>query len=303
MYQSIEGHLKHHTDMKVVPEGWKSRQDVLPDWRDDIEKRNLLSERMLPFEGRNLRILLVGPVESGKSSFIDSVQSALRSKIVLNTNTGSAGAMTDNPVSTTEKFKLYNIEYVDKDTGATRRSGIYLGDTPGFQEQDGIKEDHVKFIISGNVPDGFKIINGIQDSQDDFQRDPQPGDKIHCVCFVFDCEKILKGLSEAIRTSMRKLRRDLIDKGCPYIVILTKCDKVSNSLKTGRQRIFLDSKINECKDKLKGEFGFRQQQVYPIVNYEEQNVVDKQTDRLILAAFFEILELGNSHMERAAQQE
>ncbi|XP_060575667.1 interferon-induced protein 44-like [Ruditapes philippinarum] len=302
IYQLIEGYLTHHPDIKFVPDGWKDREDALPVWKDDVEKGNQLSEKLTPFDDRNLRILLVGPVDSGKSSFIDSVQSALRSKITADASIRFARTTPENLSSTTEKFKLFPVDYVDNDTGLLRRSGIRLGDTPGFQEQDGIKEDHVKFIISGNVPDCYKIINGIQDTQDDFQRNPLPGDKIHCVCFVFDCEKVQKGFTESIKTSMKRLQQMIVEQGCPHIVLLTKCDKVSNSLKTGRRRIFDDGNVRGCKDRLMTEFYFKQQQIYPIINYDDQNDVDKHTDRLILAAFFKILELGKNHMERADGQ-
>jgi hypothetical protein len=68
-------------------------------------------------------------------------------------------------------------------------------------------------------------------------------------------------------------------------VLLTKCDKVSNSLKTGRRRIFDDGNVRGCKDSLMTEFYFKQQQIYPIINYDDQNDVDKHTDRLILGIF------------------
>ncbi|XP_060598704.1 interferon-induced protein 44-like [Ruditapes philippinarum] len=289
-------------DRKIRPDHWKAREGVLPDWTDDAEKRNLVSEKLTPFDDMNLRILLVGPVDSGKSSFIDSVHSALCGKIAWDASIMNARAKTDHILSTTEKFKLFPVDYVDKDTGAKRRSGIRLGDTPGFQEQDGIKEDHVNSIISGNVADGYKIINAIQDTQEDLQRDQSPGDKMHCVCFVFDCEKVQKGLPENIKRSMIKLRSIIVEKACPHIVLLTKCDKVSDSLKTSRQRIFEDGNVRECKEILKKEFLFKQQQIYPIVNYDDQIDVDKQTDRLILAAFFEILDLRKKPMESAEGQ-
>ena len=42
--------------------------------------------------------------------------------------------------------------------GTETNSRVYLGDTPGFQEHDGVTDDHVKFIINGNVPDKYKVV-------------------------------------------------------------------------------------------------------------------------------------------------
>jgi septin family protein len=75
--------------------------------KDDVEKRNLLSEKMTPFDDKNLRILLVGPVDSGKSSFIDSVQSALRNKITADASIRFARTTPENLSSTTEKVSLH----------------------------------------------------------------------------------------------------------------------------------------------------------------------------------------------------
>jgi hypothetical protein len=46
---------------------------------------------------------LVGPVDSGKSSFIDSVISTIRGKVVFAASRGCARAKTDDPPPTTEK--------------------------------------------------------------------------------------------------------------------------------------------------------------------------------------------------------
>lgn len=301
---TTQAYLKHHTERKKNNlDNWTDRENRLRDWKNDDEKRKIISEILSPFDGRVLKILLVGPVASGKSSFIDSVNSAIQNKIVVHASIGSATVTAENPLSTTEKFKLNSIDYPPDNTAAIRRSGVYVGDIPGFQEQDGIKDDHIKFIMDGNVPDGYKIINGIQDTQRDLQRDPSPDDKIHCVCFVFDCVSILKGLSETMRTTIQHMLRLVYEKDYPHIVLLTKCDIVSHSWSTGRQRIFEDKNVRLCKEKIQEEFRFRQQLIFPIVNYEDQNVVDKQTDRLILAALSKILYLGKRYMDTARQVE
>ena len=42
--------------------------------------------------------------------------------------------------------------------GTEINSRVYLGDTPGFQDVDGVTVDHINFIINGNVPDKYKVI-------------------------------------------------------------------------------------------------------------------------------------------------
>jgi heterodisulfide reductase subunit B len=72
---------------------------------------------------------------------------------------------------------------------------------------------------------------------------------------------------------------------CPFVVLLTKCDQVSKSLNSGRQSIFEDNDVKDCMQRLVEEFGFKQYQIHPIVNYNDHNIVDKEIDRLILGKF------------------
>jgi GTPase SAR1 family protein len=69
---------------------------------DDV-KRALVHTEMSKFEERNLRILIVGPVDSGKSSYIYSVRSALRGKIINDASERTPESMAGSPSSTTGK--------------------------------------------------------------------------------------------------------------------------------------------------------------------------------------------------------
>ncbi|XP_060598691.1 uncharacterized protein LOC132752388 isoform X2 [Ruditapes philippinarum] len=279
IFETVESYLRHHKDLKVVPDDWSERETLLPKLKNEDDKRKVIKsiyESTLALENKTLRILVVGPTGSGKSSFIDSIASALCNEITFKAvGIGSACAMSDNATSATQKFKLYDMEYLDD--GYRRKSRVCIGDTPGFQEVGGITEDNVKLIMEGNVPDKYNIINGIQKTQKEFINEPSPCDKIHCVCFVFDCKTI--------------------QKECPLVVVLTKCDEVSDLLRTEKRRVFTDKAVKKCKQEMLERFRFKQQLLFPVVNYVNENNVDLQADALLLAACMEMIKLGKRRLE------
>jgi Ni2+-binding GTPase involved in maturation of urease and hydrogenase len=79
-----------------------------------------LNGKFQEFKSRKLRVLVVGPTHSGKSSFIDSISSALRDEIVMRAVGGRIAAEEDKEFSSTEKvfhiciFKKMFISYITK---------------------------------------------------------------------------------------------------------------------------------------------------------------------------------------------
>ncbi|XP_053390980.1 uncharacterized protein LOC128553818 [Mercenaria mercenaria] len=180
------------------------------------------------------------------------------------------------------------------------KSNVYFGDIPGLQDKGGITKEDILFILDGHVPNNYQIINGIQENSKGFVLHPQNSDKIHCVCFVFDCESITKGLSEKHQETTRSVMADVDGKGMKFIVILTKCDKVSERVRDDTSQIFEDKCVRECKDKLMAMFSLRSQaMIYPVVNYVDAADVDLQVDSLIIVAFEQILKFGKDFLETA----
>uniref|UniRef100_A0A8C4SWZ7 Interferon-induced protein 44-like n=1 Tax=Erpetoichthys calabaricus TaxID=27687 RepID=A0A8C4SWZ7_ERPCA len=95
------------------------------------------------------KVLLVGPVGAGKSSFISSVGSVFHGWVALRAMVGSTTQ------SFTNMFRSYNI----KTSQAGEQNPLVLCDMMGLGEEDlpGVKVNNVLQAVKGHVPEGYKV--------------------------------------------------------------------------------------------------------------------------------------------------
>ncbi|XP_053403957.1 interferon-induced protein 44-like [Mercenaria mercenaria] len=76
MYKLVQAYLREHKGMKRKSDGWESRGTKVSDLCKPNAKEDVLmglQQEMSKLQDRKLRVLLVGPVNAGKSSFIDLI--------------------------------------------------------------------------------------------------------------------------------------------------------------------------------------------------------------------------------------
>uniref|UniRef100_A0A4W6DYH0 G domain-containing protein n=1 Tax=Lates calcarifer TaxID=8187 RepID=A0A4W6DYH0_LATCA len=129
-------------------------------------------------EGRQLRILLHGPVGAGKSSFINSVSSALKGRICTL-------ALVDNTShdSFTTTYLTYNIQ---KDKPGTFYPFVF-NDIRGLDPQKGVLVDDIELALMGHVKEGYMFNPGckLSEGNEFYNKSPTDNDKVHVlVCVV-----------------------------------------------------------------------------------------------------------------------
>uniref|UniRef100_A0A8C4T0E4 Interferon-induced protein 44-like n=1 Tax=Erpetoichthys calabaricus TaxID=27687 RepID=A0A8C4T0E4_ERPCA len=122
------------------------------------------------------RVLLVGPVGAGKSSFISSVYSVLEGAVTCQTIVG-----TEKAQSFTTKFTSYNIKAVR----GGEATSLVLCDMMGMgdAEVQGVNVKDVLEVIKGHVPERYKFNPSKAISQDStgYVSEPTLKHKIACV--------------------------------------------------------------------------------------------------------------------------
>ncbi|XP_013765562.1 interferon-induced protein 44 [Pundamilia nyererei] len=193
------------------------------DWTE--ERKTSLMEAITSYrrsceEVPQARVLLLGPVSSGKSSFISSVQSVFNGRV---TNRAMVGSFSSG---FTKKLQSFNI----RGKKGEDHTGLVLCDTMGMSEDGmtGLTLHDILSVVKGHVPEGHKFSPDQPVSASEtvgYVKRPSLKDKVHCVAFVVDASKITtypKGLS----TTFKQLRKHISDLGVHQVALLTHVDQV-----------------------------------------------------------------------------
>ncbi|KAG2461614.1 IF44L protein, partial [Polypterus senegalus] len=124
------------------------------------------------------RILLVGQITAGKSSFFNSLNSVFRGHVMLQAASGYG----DTSVS--KQYRTYTV--LDGKDG--RKLPFILCDTMGLESNQQTKKDNNK----GHVPhmNEFNPKAPITRNDRRYREDPRLADKVHCVVYVFDANTV-----------------------------------------------------------------------------------------------------------------
>ncbi|XP_028610143.1 interferon-induced protein 44-like isoform X2 [Grammomys surdaster] len=159
-------------------------------------------------------ILLVGPVGSGKSSFINSVKSAFQGHLTRQAIVGS------DESSITKQYRVYSI----KDGKSGETLPFMLCDSMGLEEGEeaGLCMDDIPHILKGCVPDRYQFnpCKPIKPKHFTSAASAPLKGRIHCVAFVLDIRSV-NTLSDKMVAKLKKIRKDVVDCGIGHVALLT----------------------------------------------------------------------------------
>ncbi|XP_017272034.1 interferon-induced protein 44-like [Kryptolebias marmoratus] len=236
------------------------------------------------------RVLLVGAVGAGKSSFFNSVNSAFRGNMTCQAISGTAGT------SVTSQYRTYNIKL--------GRGGetipLILCDTMGLEEDAdaGLNTDDILNIFKGHIKDRcqFSPCSPVLEDSPGYKKHATLNDKIHCVAYVVDtCNVSL--LSEKMLNKFMAIRRKANQMGIPQIILMTKVDEaclhVAEDLKNVYRSVYIHKKARQLSESL----GIPLAYVLPVKNYCEELEPNLDTDILLFMALEQMLNYADSFFE------
>ncbi|XP_066482243.1 interferon-induced protein 44-like [Tiliqua scincoides] len=236
------------------------------------------------------RVLFLGPVGAGKSSFFNSVNSAFRGYV---TNQAIAGS---DSTSVTMEYRTYGVK--NKHTG--QPLPIVFCDTMGLEEKQGagLDMDEVANLLKGHVPDRYQFnpSNAIHPNVPGYIKRPDLKDQIHCVVFIIDGSKV-EILPEKLEEKLKDIRRKAIRFGVPQLVLMTKVDEISPLLEEDVSRVYRSKAVQRQMQLIEGKFGIPLNQIVPVKNYSSELELRNDVDILILLAVRQILRSSESYLD------
>ncbi|XP_047442382.1 interferon-induced protein 44-like isoform X2 [Mugil cephalus] len=272
-------------------------------WRTMIwesKKRTELMESIKTYKPTvssvsQVRVLLVGPVGAGKSSFFNSVNSVFRGHVTSQAMSGSSDT------SLTTQFRTYSLK--------AGREGkplpIILCDTMGLEESKGagLDIDDISSIVKGHLPDRYQFNPSapLHSENHGYLKSPKLKDKIHCVAYVLDACKI-SIMPEKLEEKLDAIRRKINLMGIPQLVLFTKVDEACPLVKEDVRNIYKSGYIKELMQEVSARLGVPLSCVVPVKNYSEELELDVNCDILLLSAVIQMLRFVDNYFDDFSDQ-
>uniref|UniRef100_A0A7M4FIF5 Interferon induced protein 44 like n=1 Tax=Crocodylus porosus TaxID=8502 RepID=A0A7M4FIF5_CROPO len=235
-----------------------------------------------------IRILFVGPVGAGKSSFFNSVNSVFRGYVTNQAITGSDDT----------SYRLYPV----KDGRDGKALPVIFCDTMGLEEKlgCGLEINEITNIIKGHIPDRYQFNPAVSICQDSpgYIKNPALKDQIHCVVFVVDGCKI-EILSDTLEQKLKLVRKKVNQLGVPQLICLTKVDELCPLLEDNLAYVYRSKTMRVASAK----FGIPLSQIVPVKNYCSELELTCNIDILILSALRQMIRLADSYLDNFTYEE
>ncbi|XP_053391093.1 interferon-induced protein 44-like [Mercenaria mercenaria] len=266
-------------------------------WRNIKGWTNSFSESLLSeiqenktgsVEVKNPGLLLLGPINAGKSTFVNSICSIGKGRLVNKAYTGAAGT------SLTTSFKRFR--------GAGFLRNFRLCDTMGVEdgENEGFHVSDVVNLIEGHVKDTYKFNprHPLTPEDQAYNPCPQAKEKIHCVIFVIDAAALGSGsISNDLKRKIQCLQDEIKVRNIPRVLILTKVDLLCEKVLEDIQNIFKSTKVQKAVKRAAEIFAIPESNIHPLKNYEGEIEIDPIINIPLLLALRQIMHFASDFLE------
>ncbi|XP_023810029.1 interferon-induced protein 44-like [Oryzias latipes] len=266
----------------------------------ESERRSELMETIRTYRPLNssvtqARVLLIGAVGAGKSSFFNSLNSIFRGHVTSQAISGSCST------SLTTQFRTYSVK--------AGREGkplpLILCDTMGLEENvgAGLDIDDISNILNGHLPDRYQFNPSVplQSEAHGFCKSPGLKDKIHCVTYVLDASKI-SIMSTKMEEKLIDIRRKVNLMGIPQLVLLTKVDEVCSLVREDIRNVYRSSYIRDVVQEAGTRVGVPLSCIIPVKNYSQELELETDIDILLLSAAVQMLRFVDNLFDDLSDQ-
>ncbi|KAL0160362.1 hypothetical protein M9458_044087 [Cirrhinus mrigala] len=245
------------------------------------------SHKPLIMSMSRVRILMIGPVGAGKSSFFNSINSIFMGHITSKAMSGSAGT------SLTTQFRTYPV----KSSRQGKLLPFVLCDTMGLEEQSGagLNIEDISSILQGHVPDSYTFNPTVPFCRDE-QNMSGPAslpEKIHCVVYVIDTTKISL-ISDNLEEKLTSIRRNVNSLGNGEGPSKHLCQFLHQ---VEGETWSHDHMVCSYRTQSDSRLGVPVSCVLPVKNYSQELELELNCDVLLLTALQQMLRFADDYLD------
>ncbi|XP_053383550.1 interferon-induced protein 44-like [Mercenaria mercenaria] len=284
VYSVADGQRRKPLQEEKTP--WRKTKDWNEKYLDELKEETVTFKPVQDLQISEARILMLGPVGAGKSSFYNTIDSIYRGRITQRACSGSAE----------QSLSTAYIPYTVK-VGSGASLNFRLCDTRGLEESMGIDVLECNYLLDGNVPAYYEFnpTSPISPKYPGFKSDPSTNDIVHCAVFVLD-STTLEVLSSKVVEKMKGLRGLMNQKRIPQIILLTKIDKLCKEVEKNVSCVYHSPTVKQAIEKASQILGLPRAHVLPVKNYEDEAELDDNIDILALLALRKMLHFTEDFM-------
>lgn len=281
----IEKKKKEAVKMKeLLEDPW--RKIAKQGWNEDelLQLKNEVAANKFPESINFFNILLVGQISAGKSSIINTIESAMNSDEQV-TNKAVAGTAGQSK-SLTKQLRFYKI----------KEAHVKFWDTMGLEvEDEGLDIQKVCMIMDGKVKNDATL-DGTLDPRS-LRDAPEIKDQMHCVIFAVHAEKFA-ALDENILGKLTKIRYATNQRDIPCLVVCTAVDLVCDHVEKDIRNVFYSRNIQKLFTMVSERSGFPLNMIHPQRNYVKETQTELNIDFLTMLLFKQIVKVSKDFCER-----
>lgn len=236
-----------------------------------------------------IKILLVGQIGAGKSSFINSVNSALQGRITSAALVDSSAACSSQ--SFTQRFRTHRVRT------ANRYLNFSFCDVMGLESEAGPQPEEIINAVFGHVKEGYKFNqeNPLTLDSQYFEGNPDICDQVFCVVYIISAN-LVNLMNERLMEKLRIIRGTISDRGIPQVTVMTKVDETCPLMRDDLRKIYISRRIKHKMELCSNMLGVPMSCIFPVKNYHEEIDTDDNIDVLILKAVDQIVHLANDRL-------
>ncbi|KAK6183194.1 hypothetical protein SNE40_010721 [Patella caerulea] len=279
-YEEVEVYQVPESMLLTVP--WRA------DRNENLATLKKLIEDYTPLEDvgvRQARILLIGSVGAGKSSYFNTINSVFRGHVTGQANTGSAEA------SLTTMFRIYQIR-----SGSTPLK-LRLCDTRGLEDTEGIDPGDLSAMLDGHMPDRYTFLpsSPISSGSLGYIKTPTINEKIHCIAFVIDSGSV-DVMNESVLSKFKQIQKLANQRSIPQVILLSKVDEIGVEVENNLTNVLYSSRVAYVVDQVAQLIGLPRGHVLPVKNYEKETELNETVDRFALLSLQQMLRFADDYM-------